>query len=383
MKNHGKAVQPGAGDEAFQRREPEECLPEGGQVPGRGVPIGDAGSHPLDVREPCQERSDLLPGEGLFHKELHHVQPSVDLHGREEGSREVLPEPACPGRCHGPVQDREKRGLGSARPKGLQHLQVSEGHRVQDHGLLRTAQEDGGDMGEGRVEGLRCIPEGGGRGHGGGRFPREAEPVQRGDPEVLLQEALRIRCAQRFTGRRGQWDTAFPEAVPDPGRDAVPQHGLPGPEPCHLGEDLLESIAGPADGDRELPRGGLQEGQCVVPAVRVPGHCHQVPGLMGGEHGRIGDRPGGHHPYHGPLHNSLCHPGILHLVADGYPVPLCHQPGDVTLRRVVRDAGQWDPVAGAVLRAGGEDDLQFPGDRLGIGFKGLVEVPDPEEEDGI
>jgi len=68
---------------------------------------------------------------------------------------------------------------------------------------------------------------------------------------------------------------------------------------------------------------------------------------------------------------------VLHLLADGDPVALAEQAGDVVFRRVIRDAAHGRV---ALFVAGGEGDLQLLRGGFSVVEEELVEVAEAEEE---
>ena len=75
-------------------------------------------------------------------------------------------------------------------------------------------------------------------------------------------------------------------------------------------------------------------------------------------------------------------PGRRQLLADGHLVAAVDEPGQVVVQGMVGYAGHGDAVPLAHL-PGGQGDLQLPGDQPGILVEGLVEIAQPEEDDGL
>ena len=72
---------------------------------------------------------------------------------------------------------------------------------------------------------------------------------------------------------------------------------------------------------------------------------------------------------------------VLHLVADRDAVAALDQAGDVALGRVVGDAAHGDGLP-LLLVARGEGDLQLARRGDGVVVEELVEVPQPEHQQG-
>ena len=173
--------------------------------------------------------------------------------------------------------------------------------------------------------------------------PLDAEPGERGRPQDLVQKPRRGFGAER------------------PARDGMGEHAL---EQLH-GDEILErrflgvqDLARPEQGQlrREGVAGrmtamlrqseiacgqieiGAPEAVARAAAFGDPGGLdgRDVVRLGGPELCRIGDRPGRDDARHGASHDPSGDARVLHLVADGDPVPLTDQTRHVRVGRVVR-----------------------------------------------
>ncbi len=74
--------------------------------------------------------------------------------------------------------------------------------------------------------------------------------------------------------------------------------------------------------------------------------------------------------------------GILHLVADGHPLPQGNQPPQVFVQRLGRNAGEGHTSRCSVVSRR-ERQPQEPGSLLGVFEEQLVEISDPEEDERV
>jgi hypothetical protein len=75
----------------------------------------------------------------------------------------------------------------------------------------------------------------------------------------------------------------------------------------------------------------------------------------------------------------LAKPGVLHLFADGHPVPGLQELRHVRLERVVREPGK-RYLAGRPVPPPGERDAEDAGGDFRVLFKRLEEIPHAEEK---
>ena len=133
-----------------------------------------------------------------------------------------------------------------------------------------------------------------------------------------------------------------------------------------------------------LAGGNVAERHTGGPGVHV-NTAEEVAGLVIQTRG-VDDRSRRHHPDDVPLHQPLGGGGILHLLADSDLVALGDEPGDVGLAGVVGDAAHGHLLLRCllgVLVPGGQRQVQFLGGQLGVVSKHLIEVAQPEKQDGI
>ena len=130
----------------------------------------------------------------------------------------------------------------------------------------------------------------------------------------------------------------------------------------------------------EVARAEVQGGQ---PPGRP--HLHQrgavvvAPAL---QERRLQRRAGRDHPHDAPRHQAARGAGILQLIAERHPVSRPDQRGQVLLHVLHRHPRQRhaQPLP---QRLAGQRDPQLAADQLRVGVEGLVEVAQPEEEDGV
>ncbi len=122
----------------------------------------------------------------------------------------------------------------------------------------------------------------------------------------------------------------------------------------------------------ELRRAGVRE--------LVLAHGAEEAGLAGIEHLVVEDHAGRHHPGHLALHDGRL-PRLLDLVADGDLEPLLQEARHVSASGVVGHPAHRDLVV--PLRARRQRDLERLRGGHGVLEEHLVEVAEPEEEDGV
>jgi hypothetical protein len=119
--------------------------------------------------------------------------------------------------------------------------------------------------------------------------------------------------------------------------------------------------------------------------VRVDrgGNAGQQRRLARFEVARVGQRARRDHADDFALDQPLHLPRVLDLFADRNPEAFAHETGDVGVGGVVGNTTHGDRAAARVLRARGQRQLQGPRRRQRVLIKHLVEVPHPEEHDGV
>ena len=83
-----------------------------------------------------------------------------------------------------------------------------------------------------------------------------------------------------------------------------------------------------------------------------------------------------------PPNDPLGFGWILHLIADGDPLPKRNQPCQVIVQRLGRNAGEGHTSRRSVVSRR-ERQPQEPGSLLGVLEEQLVEISDPEEDERV
>ncbi len=134
-------------------------------------------------------------------------------------------------------------------------------------------------------------------------------------------------------------------------------------------------------GGHELPGGGLEPRDTEA---LCPGLDRHHEGSLGGVEGRrLELRAGGDDAHHLALDDTLRRPRVLHLLAQGDPEALADEPPDVGGGRVPGDPAHGHGVPVPIPGPRGEGDLEGLRRHHGVLEEELVEVPHPEEEEGV
>lgn len=104
--------------------------------------------------------------------------------------------------------------------------------------------------------------------------------------------------------------------------------------------------------------------------------------LTGTQKRRFGGGARRHNPREFPFYELLGETRIFHLIADRHAVTALNEPGDISLGGVIGNAAHGDGLT-FLLVTGGQCDLKFPRGGDGIFVEELIEVTEPEHQQGI
>ena len=136
-----------------------------------------------------------------------------------------------------------------------------------------------------------------------------------------------------------------------------------------------------ADGDIECAGGNIAESKAELFAAIQAGKI-VVLALL--QHTAFGDGAGGDNAGDLPLHKALGGGGICHLFADGYLVTLLHQPCDVGIHTVIRNAAHGSLLfLGLTAVTGGQSQIQLPGGHLRVLVEHFIEIAQTEKQDAV
>src|SRR5689334_15898807 len=132
----------------------------------------------------------------------------------------------------------------------------------------------------------------------------------------------------------------------------------------------------------KLARGEVQIGQADGHTGITAGDCSEEGVFLRLEDVQIRGRAGRDDPYHLAAHQTLAGAGLLHLIANGDLVAGAQEAGDVSFRRVKRDAAHGNGLA-ALAIAGSEGNLKFLGGNQGVLVEEFIEVAQTKQEQRV
>ena len=156
-------------------------------------------------------------------------------------------------------------------------------------------------------------------------------------------------------------------------RRAADQH-LAGREPAELAGDVL-----PVFRTRGVHLAGRNVRKAHADAARSEHAAEEVIAALV-QHGRLQHGARRHAPDDLALYQPFGLLGVLHLLADGDLIPLCHELGDIALRAVVGHAAHGRALLLSAVAAG-ERQVQFLRDQLGVLKKHLIEIAQTVHQD--
>ena len=371
--------QSGAGslEEVGRGGERRQRAGERPKVPGVALPQREPGEEPLHVGHRPEGFHDPLPEHRAAGQGPDRVEPGVDGgHVRERVAQPLGQAPAA-GPGDGPVEQAEEGALALASGQRALDLQIGPGALVEEQHVGGGEERDAVDVAWLGALGLRQVVKGAAGGGDGPGEVSDAEAVEPGHAQLageLLAGALEggvvnlgDRDADRPRDLGGPWRRRH-----RPGHDQLPD--------ARLAELLPEPGVGLHLAAAQLPRRGVEERQAPTGALRIERDRSEEARLPRVEGLLVEDRARGDDPGHVALHDPAL-PRRLDLVADGHLEAALEELRHVAARRVVRDAAHGDlPVP---LGARRQRDLERLGGHHGVLREHLVEVAQPEEEDGV
>jgi hypothetical protein len=326
-----------------------------------------------------------LTGEtGGFEKLAHRGLAEFERFEIEGRRGEPLFQKAGAGGRHGGVHRGEEAAfaLSLAAPK---NLEITLGRRIEEQGSAEPVFANPADVGRPGPEALGRVSEERPGGAESGEILGQAEAFEIEHPEGLEDEATAFATVELVVGL-GRDESPVPQAGPAL-RKAVPkgfERLAPLGQRVPFGNDQLtriEGIENTEQGLRIFCRGDLEgAGREVEPGgvepllVRFDGKEEMVG--VGLELMVFEGRPGRQDPRQFPL-DQLPGLGGLDLVDDRHFFPGAEDFLQVVVGGVIRDAGHRLAVP---IRQG---DSQNVGPDLGVLLKHLVEIAQPEEQQGV
>ena len=226
----------------------------------------------------------------------------------------------------------------------------------------------------------------------GGRVAVEAEPFETSGAELIEERLPRGLQLERRAVDRRRLQTRSRDRRNRGDRRAAIESGddnLAGFEDGELVGERLHAVDARVLGGAEFSCGQIEE-RDADRVARLNPSCdacrrdrHQKCRLARVEIAGIGQRAGRDDADDFASDEALRLARVLDLIADRDAEPLFHQPSDVAIDGVKRDAAHRDPAAIRILRSRGERDLERARGDEGVFVEHLVEVAHPEEEDGI
>jgi hypothetical protein len=328
------------------------------------------------------------------------VEPIANRLEREERPQEPgAQQPPAHGRARA-IDLVEERPL-HAPFAAADHFEMAERDRVDDEALGGGAIHHRAHVRQvGFLRVAQIVRQRTG-GHGGGMMTVEAEPF-----EAVCVELPQQRPVGGVGRERGRIEPGDRQREPrDLGhqvhhRRIVGDHQLARAQHGDLVGERLQAGVTPVFGGTELAGREVHQRRAhdVVgadrqrrPAVGELSRAGSAAGDDGHQERRlarfevrlVGEGAGGDYAHHLALDHPLGGARILHLLADGDPEPLAHEPGDIAVGRMMRHATHRDPVAAGVLGARRQREVERARRREGVFVEHLVEVAHPEEDDGV
>ena len=367
--DHEIDLEPGArGADRLQRR---QARAQADQVAGVGDAQRGAAGETGEIADRFEQPSQRGAGLGRVHQRRHGVLPRPDGAGIEQWLEQPLAQQPHAQRRDGRVHHAEQRAAGGAVAR-LQQLQRAHGGLVERHAVGRPQALQADDVAQAVALGGAHVGERGGAGGQAGRQVAEAEGVERGDAEVpgeIGGRAARVPQAGIGERQRGAGRLQARHEVAAIALALRQQHLGRAPQQRRGQHGVLAGavLAHPEVAGRHVEQRHAGGGTAAAERHQeVVGGARQV--------GAVGQRAGRHHAHHVAVEQLLARASALHLLADGDLLAGLHQPRDVAVGRVVRDAGHRDRLAR------GQRDLQQPRAQLGVLGEQLVEVAQAKQQ---
>ena len=377
-----QAAEPGRGERLQSLLESGDLLqrlPERDQVPGVGAGKGHLGGQAFQVIDLLELLPELLPQYQVIGERGHRLLAALDLFQVDFRPQHPGLEEPPPHSGGGFVQAVEQGAVAGPVVERLQQLQVLHRGLVQQHRLVQLVVMQAVQVQQLAPLGLLQVVQG-----PAGRGYRQvtaltAESIQAGDLEMVGEQSLgKVRGEGPLLHLRLE-----SRQIAGPGGIPVAEAGAPdqllGPHPFQFRLQHGFPGAVPKLGDSKVAGGNVHRSQAQSGTVRKNGAQEVVfPRL---QQVAVAQGAGGDDPGHLPLHQLPGGLGVFDLVADGHPVAFADQLGDIGVGTVVGNPAHGDggPL---FLVARGQGDLQLAGGHHGIVEEHLVEVAQPEEQNG-
>ena len=359
---------------------------QGRQITAACRAVYDAAHQALHVGDALQGQNQFLPLHGVLHQRRHGGAAAVDL---RDGQQRTLQPRAHQAPAHGGfrlVQHPQETALLLLAAQRLRQLQIAAGGQVQLHELAPAVVFQIVHVGQ--VGFLRLVQV--------AQQRAQRQKYRRVVPGQAVQRVVAKLAAdqlfRRFhleAARRQLFQMAVQLILQKGMKRLVKEggfvhHRLGGGKAGQLVDKLLHPFRAGKGGGVGLAGGDVAGAQGGVVLVQIDTGAEIGASLL--QTGAVDHRTGGDHPDDVPLHQPLGLCGILRLLADGYLVALGDQPGNVGVRRVIGNAAHGHPLLGRLvlaLVAGGQGQVKLTGRRFGVGAEHLIEVAQPEEQDGV
>ncbi len=369
-------------DDAAHAWQQAQRLGERRQIARAGNAHRHARGETLEIVDAAQGIAQLAAFGGAECEVLDRVEPVLDARQRHEWPHQPLAHEAPPHGRDRAVDLVEERALAPA-VHALDDVEMAQRHRIDQHRVGRHAHRDVADVRELRPLRVGQIREHGPGGGDGGR--RAVEPVadERGRVQLLAQHLGGAGDVER--PRFDEGDANLGDVFDEPRHvDAVCRQQFARPDQRQLRGERVVAFGAGELGSGEIPGGHVETGQPPrLPAGARRRHGRQERRLARLEVTSIREGARRHDARDLAFDDALGLLRVLDLIADGHAVALAHEPREVAVHGVPRQAAHRDRRTVRVLRARGERELEHARRRQRVLVEHLVEVAHPEEDDRV
>ena len=348
---------------------------------GRRVASGHPVDQPLQVAHAAEQCSGVLAPDAARVEPRHGVQPALQLVAIEERLSQPPPQQATAHRRLRVVEHVQQRRPASEAPRA-EELQVPPRLVVEHHVPFRRVRAERRDLPDVALLRVLQVGEQRARSPDGQRLALAPVGLERGDAEVLQQRAPRRREAEVGVARQCHGGTAivarrgFERAEDARGVQLLGDEQLRGAEALQLQRQRQQRHLR----RRELRRRDVGVGQSREVPLQRNGRDEVVGPLV--QQARLHDRPRRDDAHDVALDQpGACH-GVADLLADGHLVAAADEPRQVALQRVRWHAGHGHSLSLAHVAAR-QHDVELRRRRARVLVEGLVEIAEPEEDDGV